>query len=159
MNYKEAQNGGNKYRIDFRQDINNFVSELRQQKYNESVKKAKRFLNNHDEERMALVKTLGWPLTEYNFDKIQMTREKVVQENGVTVFRVVFNIFSKIRYYGLALRLLPILCKPLKWYRIEISFWRLKICQGTKTARRYGQRKKKEKKNYENFCHCLMWRT
>ena len=56
-------------------------------------------------------------------------------------------------------RLLSILCKPLKWYRIEISFWRLKICQGTKTARRYGQRKKREKKNYENFCLCLMWRT
>lgn len=56
-------------------------------------------------------------------------------------------------------RLLPILCKPLKWYRIEISFWRLKKCQSTKTARRYGQRKKREKKNYENFCHCLMWRT
>ena len=56
-------------------------------------------------------------------------------------------------------RLLPILCKPVKWYRIEISFWRLKICQGTKTARRYGQRKKREKKNYENFYHCLMWRT
>ena len=53
-------------------------------------------------------------------------------------------------------RLLSILCKPLKRYRIEISFWRLKICQGTKTARRYGQRKKREKKNYENFCHCLM---
>ena len=35
-------------------------------------------------------------------------------------------------------RLLPILCKPPKWYRIEISNWRLKICQGTKTARRYG---------------------
>lgn len=66
---------------------------------------------------------------------------------------------KKIPSYELPTRLLPILCKPLKWYRIEISFWRLKKCQSTKTARRYGQRKKREKKNYENFCHCLMWRT
>lgn len=38
------------------------------------------------------------------------------------------------------------MCKPPKWYRIEISFWRLKICQGTKTAQRYGQRKREKEK-------------
>ena len=69
-------------------------------------------------------------------------------------------VFDKIYVSNLLrhhfLRLLSILCKPLKWYRIEISFWRLKICQGTKTARRYGQQKKKEEKNFENFYHCLM---
>ena len=33
-------------------------------------------------------------------------------------------------------RLLKILCKPPRWYKIEITNWRLKLCQGTKTARR-----------------------
>ena len=33
-------------------------------------------------------------------------------------------------------RLLNILCKPPKWYRIKISFWRFRLCQGTKTARK-----------------------
>lgn len=37
------------------------------------------------------------------------------------------------------------MCKPLKRYKIEISNRRLKLCQGTKTARRYGQQKQERR--------------
>ena len=86
------------------------------------------------------------------------TVRAILSEDIDTCLNIAVNDYIK-KAIAIFTRLLPILCKPLKWYRIEISFWRLKKCQSTKTARRYGQRKKREKKNYENFCHCLMWRT
>lgn len=100
-NYTEEENAGNKYRIAYRNDINNFISELRRRKIDESVQNAERFLNNRDKERALLAGALGWPLTEYNNGEIEMTRKKIANENGVTVFRVVFRVFTGIRYYGL----------------------------------------------------------
>lgn len=99
-NYTEEENVGNKYRIDYRNDINNFISELRRRRIEESVQNAGRFLNNRDEERALLAKALGWPLNDNNIGapKVQIT--KVTEETGVCIYRTVFEILN-IRYYGL----------------------------------------------------------
>ena len=104
MKYKESQNVGNKYRITYREDINSFISRLCEQKKEESVKNAARFLTSHAEMRASLEKALGWPLTEYDGEDVQVTKEKVAEENGITLYRMTFHVFSKIRFYGLLFR-------------------------------------------------------
>ena len=59
---------------------------------------------------------------------------------GKSVFENIDELLNELKaepeYKQYFWRLLKILCKPPKWYRIKISFWRLRLCQSTKTARR-----------------------
>ena len=93
-----------------------------------------------------LTKNIKKEYTAFRKEQLSKSTETVFENAGKIHFYKNLYCYAVNSNLKTELRLLPILCKPLKWYRIEISFWRLKICQGTKTVRRYGQRKKREKK-------------
>lgn len=101
MKYNEPQNMGNSYRIAYREDIEDFVVGLCRERREESLKNAKRFSESREEERKALINMLGWPLTEESNCVTAVKRELLTEEDGISVFRMTFNILGKIRYYGL----------------------------------------------------------
>ena len=56
---------------------------------------------------------------------------------------ITFNSLSQFRRFGQKALI-------TRWYKIEITNRRLKLCQGTKTARRYGQQNRNEERNCGN---------
>lgn len=101
MKYSEAENFGNSYRAEYRKSISEFIAKLREDRRTESVKNAKRFANNGNEERAALSRAIGLSFLENYSGEIQAKYEKITECNGIIIYRVTLNVLTDIRYYGL----------------------------------------------------------
>ena len=82
MKYSEAENFGNSYRAEYRKSISEFIAKLREDRRTESVKNAKRFANNGNEERAALSRAICLSFLENYSGEIQAKYEKKPNATG-----------------------------------------------------------------------------
>lgn len=102
MKYTEQNCVGNKFRADYRNDIEAFVGALCEDGKRLSVENASRFKAEADFQRASLASALGWPLNTESIGKAELEEKiRVTEEDGIEIYRTVFRVFSKIRFYGM----------------------------------------------------------
>lgn len=100
MNYTEPVGTGNQYRSDYLNDLERLVARRQRQFKEESLRSAERF-QRPEPLREQLIRTLGWPLTEYSAGAVPVQKKLVTVDAGVSVYRLSLEAMSGFRFYGI----------------------------------------------------------
>lgn len=100
MRYTESVGTGNAYRTAYQQDVERLVQARQQLAKEESLAQAARF-RDAETVRRRLVQRLGWPLTEYTFSIPSVRKERVTEDDGITIYRMQIEVLPGFRFYGM----------------------------------------------------------
>lgn len=100
MAYTEEKGFSNSYRVDYLKSVRQCVESKIESKKRESTEDAKRFLNS-EKMRSEFIKTLGWPLTEYEFSVCDVKKEFIVRDGEIDIYRVQLKTPIDILFYGM----------------------------------------------------------
>ncbi len=100
MRYTEPVGAGNAYRTAYRQEVEQLVWARQQQSKKQSLADVARFRDG-DGMRERLIRRLGWPLTDYAFSVPAVRRERVAEDDGITIYRMQIEVLPGFRFYGI----------------------------------------------------------
>lgn len=99
--YKEKIDAGNMYRENYIESIEKMIGDLQKKADEKRYSFFKEMANNSEVYRNELIKMLGWPLTEYDYNVPQAKKELVTTDGTTNIYRITLDTNIGIKFYGM----------------------------------------------------------
>ena len=102
--YHEEENCGNTYREEYLNGICHLIEKRKEKCRKQRIEYAKKIIQNPDECRKQFVNMLGWPLNCEKEPILNVSKNKIFEDEMSVFYRIQFELFEGYQFYGILLQ-------------------------------------------------------